>query len=68
MVKRGFTVKEAASYLGIPAKTIYEAKRRGATEESKARFNVLAVKRGKTWLFERKDLDSWADRIFEDKR
>jgi excisionase family DNA binding protein len=68
MPKRGFTVQEAADYCGIPAKTIYEAKRRKATDEAKSRFPVKGVKRGKTWLFERRDLDKWLDELFKDKQ
>jgi hypothetical protein len=68
MPKRGFSLQESAVYCGLRAKTIYEAKRRGATEEAKARFPVPGVKRGKTWLFERKDLDAWLDTVFKDKR
>jgi predicted DNA-binding transcriptional regulator AlpA len=67
-LKRGFSLKEAADYCGIPDKTIYEAKRRGASLEGKARFPVPGVKRGKTWLFEKEDLDAWLDEIFADKR
>jgi hypothetical protein len=66
--KRGFALQEAATYCGIPAKTIYEAKRRKATEEAKARFPVPGVKRGKTWLFERRDLDAWLDEVFGAKK
>jgi predicted DNA-binding transcriptional regulator AlpA len=66
--KRGFKLNEAAAYCGIPEKTIYEAKRRGATEEAKARFPVPGVKRGKCWLFERRDLDQWLNQVFKDKR
>ena len=67
MPKRGFTVTEAAQYCGISPKTIYEAKRRKASEEAKARFPVPGVKRGKTWLFERHDLDGWLDEVFATK-
>jgi predicted DNA-binding transcriptional regulator AlpA len=65
--KRGFALQEAATYCGIPAKTIYEAKRKRATDEAKARFPVPGVKRGKTWLFERTDLDAWLDEVFKAK-
>ena len=61
--KRLFTVQEAANYLGLTTKRIYEAVRRKATEEAKARFPVPAKKYGKFWLFERIDLDSFADSI-----
>jgi len=66
--KRGFTLQEAASYCGVNPKTIYEAKRRKATKEGKARFPVPGVKRGKIWLFERKDLDAFLDEVFRAKR
>jgi len=66
--KRAFSVLEAATYCGIPPKTIYEAKRRQATEDAKNRFPVPGVKRGKTWLFERSDLDAWLDEVFRGKR
>lgn len=65
--KRGFTLNQAAEYCGIPSKTIYEAKRRGASEESRLRFPVPGVKRGKAWLFDREDLDKWLDEIFKEK-
>jgi predicted DNA-binding transcriptional regulator AlpA len=67
-LKRGFSLKEAADYCGIPLKTIYEAKRRGATGEARTRFPVPGVKRGKAWLFDRKDLDAWLDKIFTEKQ
>jgi hypothetical protein len=67
MPKRGFTVTEAANYCGIPVKTIYEAKRRKATDKAKARFPVPGVKRGKTWLFDKVDLDAWLNEVFRDK-
>ena len=61
--KRLYTVQEAANYLGLPTKRIYEAVRRKATEEAKARFPVKPKRHGKIWLFERKDLDEFADSI-----
>jgi hypothetical protein len=66
--KRGFSVVQAAEYCGIRPKTIYEAKRRGASEDARARFPVKGVKRGKTWLFDRKDLDRWLDELFKQKQ
>jgi hypothetical protein len=66
-IKRAFGLREAAEYCGIPEKTIYEAKRRGATKEAKARFPVEGVKRGKYWMFERKDLDAFLDQVFKNK-
>lgn len=66
--KRAFSTLEAATYCGIPIKTIYEAKRRGATEEARSRFPVKGVKRGKSWVFEQNDLDAWLDEIFMEKQ
>ena len=66
--KRAFSTLEAATYCGIPVKTIYEAKRRGAKEAARSRFPVPAVKRGKTWLFDQEDLDAWLDELFTEKR
>lgn len=68
MPKRGFTVQEAAVYCGLPPKTIYEAKRRRANPEARARFPVPGVKRGKMWLFDKKDLDAWLDELFTGKQ
>jgi predicted DNA-binding transcriptional regulator AlpA len=68
ILKRGFSLNEAAQYCGIPVKTIYEAKRRRSTKEARDRFPVPGVKRGKTWLFDRKDLDAWLDDVFKDKK
>jgi hypothetical protein len=67
ITKRGFSLSEAAMYCGIPEKTIYESKRRGATAAARARFPVPGVKRGKCWLFERSDLDHWLDQVFKGK-
>ena len=63
MPKRLFTVKEAALYLGLPTKRIYEAVRKGAADEARERFPVRPKRNGKIWLFERKDLDAYADSI-----
>lgn len=61
--KRGFSLREAANYCGLPVKTIYLAKSRRATPEEIARFPVPGVKRGKAWLFLREDLDKWLDEL-----
>ena len=61
--KRLFTFQEAASYLGLPAKRIYEAVRKRATEEARARFPVKPKRIGKIWLFEKKDLDSFEKQL-----
>jgi hypothetical protein len=63
MPKRLFTVQEAANYLGLPTKRIYEAVRRRATQEARARFPIKPKRIGKIWLFEKKDLDMFADSI-----
>ena len=63
MLKRLFTVIEAAEYVAVPAKRIYNAKRRGATDAEKALFPVPAKRRGKYWVFEKADLDKYASSI-----
>ena len=72
--KRGFTLEEAAYYTAVPAKTIYDAMRnpdrvndKEKVLEARARFPVRGVKRGKAWLFEKKDLDAWLDQVFSEK-
>ena len=65
--KRGFTAEESAHYCGVPVKTIYEAKRPKADPEARGRFPVPGVKRGKTWLFERQDLDNFLNQVFSEK-
>ncbi|MBW1982627.1 MAG: helix-turn-helix domain-containing protein [Deltaproteobacteria bacterium] len=62
-VKRLFTVAEAAHYLGIPRKRIYNALAKKAPDEQKALFPVKAKRYGKYWLFEKRDLDAFADEI-----
>jgi hypothetical protein len=69
--KRGFSLEEAAYYTGVPAKTIYEAMRnpdrandREKVLEARGRFPVRGVKRGKSWIFQKADLDSWLDVVF----
>ena len=61
--KRLYSVKEAAQYLGLPSKRIYESLRPQATPEAKARFPVRAKRAGKFWLFEKKDLENYADSL-----
>ena len=68
MPKRGFSLREAANYCGIPVKTIYSAKSRKATLGEKARFPVPGVKRGKAWLFLREDLDKWLNELAKKKQ
>jgi len=57
--KRLFRVSEAASYLGISPRTIYN----GVAPRSKIPFPIPHKKRGKVVLFEKKDLDRYADGI-----
>ena len=61
--KRLFTVGEAAHYCAVSPKRIYNALRRGATSEERKLFPVPAKRHGKSWYFERKDLDKYADSI-----
>jgi Helix-turn-helix domain len=61
--KRLFTVGEAAVYLAVSPKRIYNALRRGATAEERALFPVPAKKNGKMYFFERRDLDKYADAL-----
>ncbi len=61
--KRLFTVGEAADYLAVSRKRLYNALRRGATAEERKLFPVPAKRRGKCWFFERRDLDRYADSI-----
>jgi predicted DNA-binding transcriptional regulator AlpA len=62
MPKRGFSLREAANYCGLPVKTIYLAKARRATPP------VPGVKRGKAWLFLREDLDKWLNELAKMKQ
>jgi excisionase family DNA binding protein len=57
--KRLYSVKEAAMYLGISPRTIYNS----MGKNSKQRFNVPFKRYGKKILFEGKDLDAWADSL-----
>ncbi len=59
MIKRLYTVKEAAFYLGISPRTIYN----GVAPRSHSPFPVPHKKRGKIVLFEKDDLDKHADSI-----
>ena len=63
MSKIGYTVKEAAEYLGLRPATIDQAKRPGASPEASARFDCPGLKRGKSWWFHRRDLDAWAEAL-----
>ncbi len=57
--KRLFRVPEAASYLGISPRTIYN----GVAPKSKDPFPVRHKKMGKVILFEKGDLDTYADSL-----
>lgn len=59
IIKRLFRVPEAASYLGLSPRTIYN----GIAPKSKNPFPVKHKKQGKVVLFEKKDLDRYADSI-----
>jgi excisionase family DNA binding protein len=54
--KRLLSAKEAAKFLGISRKTIYN-------ELSAGRFPVKVKRHGKKLLFERKDLERYADSL-----
>lgn len=57
--KRFFRVAEAANYLGLSPRTIYN----GVGPRSKTPFPVKHKKQGKVILFEKRDLDKYADSI-----
>lgn len=57
--KRLFRVVEAAEYLGIAPRTIYN----GIGPRTKTPFPVRHKKQGKVVLFEKEDLDRYADSI-----
>jgi excisionase family DNA binding protein len=52
-------VAEAAQYLGLSARTLYN----GIAPKSKNPFPVRHKKQGKVVLFEKEDLDKYADNI-----
>lgn len=64
VLKRLFTVREAADYLGLAPRTIYNR----IGPKSKEPFPIPHKKFGKTVLFERKDLDSYADSLPYDSK
>lgn len=57
--KRFYRIAEAACYLGLSPRTIYN----GVAPRSKNPFPVKHKKQGKVILFEKKDLDRYADSI-----
>ena len=59
MDKRFFTVKEAATYLGISERTIYN----GIAPKSKNPFPIKPRRYGRKPLFEKDDLDRFADSL-----
>ena len=57
--KRFFTVKEAAVYLGISERTIYN----GIARNAKKPFPITPRRFGRKPLFEKDDLDSFAESL-----
>ncbi|MBW1692146.1 MAG: helix-turn-helix domain-containing protein [Deltaproteobacteria bacterium] len=57
--KRLFRVQEAAEYLGLAPRTIYN----GIAPKSKQPFPVRFKKLGKVILFEKRDLDEYVDSL-----
>ena len=57
--KRLFRVPEAAAYLGLAPRTLYN----GIAPKSKQPFPVRFKKQGKVILFEKKDLDEYVDSL-----
>jgi len=51
-VKRGYTIQEAAAYLGIKEWAVYQEMREG---------RLVGKKRGATTLFDQKELDRYFD-------
>jgi excisionase family DNA binding protein len=58
-VKRLLSVKEAAEYLSISPRTIYNA----VARKTKKPFPVKPKRHGKRVLFDVKDLDKWVDSL-----
>ncbi len=56
-MKRLFTTREAASYLGLAPRTLYNGSGRKAAKP----FPVKPRRFGKRLLWDRKDLDAFAD-------
>ena len=59
ITKRLFRVPEAAAYLGLAPRTLYN----GIAPRSKNPFPIKHKKHGKVVLFEKKDLNRYADSI-----
>ena len=59
ILKRLFRVQEAAQYLGLAPRTIYN----GIAPKSKQPFPVRFKKQGKVILFEKRDLDEYVDNL-----
>jgi len=57
--KRLYSVKEAAIYLGLSPRTLYN----GISEKSKNPFPIKPKHYGKRRLFEKEDLDAFADSL-----
>jgi excisionase family DNA binding protein len=56
MVQDTLTTEEAALYLRLHPRTVERKAREGA---------LPAAKTGRKWLFHRRELDAWADRLAE---
>lgn len=59
MDKRLLSIKEAAAYLGLSPRTIYN----GTGPKSKMPFPIKAKRIGKLVRFDRKDLDHYIDSL-----
>ena len=59
--KRLFTVTEAAVYLGLAPRTIYN----GISRRSEKPFLIKPVRYGRKPLFKKEDLDAWVDTLEE---
>ncbi len=57
--KRLFTTKEAASYLGLAARTLYNGSGRKAAKP----FPVKPRRFGRKLLWDKRDLDAWVDAL-----
>lgn len=57
--KRLFTTREAAEYLGLAPRTLYN----GSGRKAEKPFPVKPKRYGRRILWDRKDLDAWADSL-----
>jgi excisionase family DNA binding protein len=58
-IKRLFSVEEAAAYLGLSPRTIYN----GIAPKAKKPFPIKPKRYGRKPLFERAELDQYADSL-----